>query len=99
MRLLVVALWGVLAIGVGVVAFRTWPFLRDSLNQKLLHKRMDVAERTAKELAAVINDDLRFNGVKFYAWPMDGVVLKFEGFVTNANDLTDLKALVEERRG
>jgi hypothetical protein len=90
---------GLVLLGLGVVATRCWPYLEGAFHEKIRERRMYVAERTGREIALFIKGDPRFTNVSFYAWPMEGVVLIFNGIVSNTSDLGTLRNVVEQKRG
>jgi len=92
-------LLGLLLLAVASSAARWWPYLQGSINERKREARMEVAERTARDIAQLMRPDPRFTRIKLYAWPMEGVVIVFKGSVSNVNDLAALKSIVDQKRG
>ena len=82
-----------------VLSVRSWPFLKGEYYGWINSRKFQTADRVAERIAVQVRPKPQFSSVRFYAWPMEGVILKCEGSVESSNDLVDLKHLVEAERG
>jgi len=82
-----------------VFSVRSWPFVKGEYYGWINSRKFDTAERVAERIAVQVRPKPEFSSVRFYAWPMEGVILKFEGSVGSSNDLIESMRLVEVERG
>jgi len=89
----------VAALSAGFIVKRCWPYFTNRISEHKSDNRMEIARRSMRNIRSVVKPQRRFDNVEFFVWPMDGISLVFQGFVTNAQDLVDLKGIVDQTRG
>src|SRR5687767_12682863 len=75
--------------------FRSAPYIRGRIQMRALERKFDAAKQSGERLGSQIRGDPRYENLRLYAWPMEGVILVFEGSVGHSNDLAELKRLVD----
>ena len=81
-----------------LMGIRSWPYIQDKIRGRALDRKFEAAKQESERIGSQLRGDHRFGDLKLYAWPMEGVVIVFEGSVRNSNDLVELKRLVDTEK-